>query len=169
MENRLTQFKDFVLSKLIDTEIERVENLNWQERYHLKSNIKTTIISFSFNGQGKFRFPTLAGGDNVFGSEIIEHLKSKSISFDFGIVKDLWRKNQYEILSNILKQDNLFFTQIIQTNFKDRIKLFSKENEEIDLEVDYNGDGAFSKITAKYYSNNAIWNTFINAINQIKA
>jgi hypothetical protein len=111
----------------------------------------------------------LAGGDNVFGSAIIEHLKSKSISFDFGIVKDLWRKNQYEILSNILKQDNLFFTQIIQTNFKDRIKLFSKENEEIDLEVDYNGDGAFSKITAKYYSNQALWNTFINAINQIKA
>lgn len=168
-ENRLTEFKDFVLSKLIDTEIERVENLNWQQRYHLKSNTKTTIISFSYNGQGKFRFPTLAGGDNVFGSEIIGHLKSKSISFDFGIVKDLWRKNQYEILSNVLKQDNLFFTQIIQTNFKDRIKLFSKENEEIDLEVDYNGDGAFSKITAKHYSNQAIWNTFINATNQIKA
>ena len=64
---------------------------------------------------------------------------------------------------------NVFFSQIIQTNFKDRIKLFSKENEEIDLEVDYNGDGAFSKITAKYYSNQAIWHTFINAINQIKA
>jgi len=42
-------------------------------------------------------------------------------------------------------------------------------DEELDIEVDYNGDGAFSKITAKYYSNQAIWNTFINAINQIKA
>ncbi len=168
-KNRLTEFKNFVLSKLIDTEIERVENLNWQERYHLKSNTRTTIISFSYNGQGKFRFPTLAGGDSAFGNEIIEHLKSKIISFDFGVIKDLWRKTQYEILSNLLKQDNVFFSQIIQPNFKDRIKLFSKENEEIDLEVDYNGDGAFSKITAKYYSNQAIWNTFINAINQIKA
>ena len=168
-ENRLTEFKDFVLSKLIDTEIERVENLNWQERYHLKNNTKTTIISFSYNGQGKFRFPTLSGGDTAFGNEIIEKLKSKSLSFDFGIVKDIWRKNQYEILSNILKQDNVFFSQIIQTNFKDRIKLFSTENDELDLEVDYNGDGAFSKITAKYYSNQAIWNSFINAINQIKA
>ena len=85
-----------------------------------------------------------------------------------GVIKDLWRKTQYELLLNILRQDNVFFSQIIQTKFKDRIKLFSKENEEIDLEVDYNGDGAFSKITAKYYSNQAIWITFINAINQIK-
>jgi len=168
-DNRLTEFKDFVLSKLLDTEIERVENLNWQERYHLKSNTKKTTISFSYNGQGKFRFPTLAGGDTDFGNEVIKQLKSKGTTFDFGIVKDLWRKTQYEILSQVLKQDSVFFSQIIQTNFKDRIKLFSSENEEVDLEVDYNGDGAFSKITAKYYSNQAIWITFLKAINKIKA
>ena len=111
----------------------------------------------------------MSGGDNVFGIEIIEHLKSKSISFDFGVIKNLWRKTQYEILLSVLKQENIFFSQIIQTNFKDRIKLIGKENSEIDLEVDYNGEGAFSKITAKYYSNKAIWNIFIDAINQIKA
>lgn len=167
-ENRLTEFKDFVLSKLIDTEIERVENLNWQERYHLKCNTKTTIISFSYNSQGKFKFPTLSGGDTVFGNEIIEHLKSKSVSFDFRVIKDTWRRNQYEILSNVLNQSNAFFSQIIQTNFKDRIKLFNKENEEIDLEIDYNGEGVFRKITAKYYSNSSVWVTFKNAIEQIK-
>ena len=167
-ENRLTEFKDFVLSKLMDVEIERVEQLNWQERYHLNSNSRTAIISFSYNGQGKFRFPKLSGGDNVFGNQIIEHLKSKGISFDFGIVKDIWRKTQYIILSNILSQNSVFFSQIIQTNFKDKIKLFNNNNEEIDLEVDYNGDGAFSKITAKYYSNKEIWNICISAINQIR-
>ena len=167
-ENRLTEFKDFVLSKLMDVEIERVEQLNWQERYHLNSNSRTAIISFSYNGQGKFRFPKLSGGDNVFGNQIIEHLKSKGISFDFGIVKDIWRKTQYMILSNVLSQNGVFFSQIIQTNFKDKIKLFNNNNEEIDLEVDYNGDGAFSKITAKYYSNKEIWNICISAINQIR-
>lgn len=167
-ENRLTEFKDFVLSRLMDTQVERIENLNWQERYHLRSNTKTTIISFSYNGQGKFRFPTLAGGDNTFGNEIIEHLKSKSVSFDFGVIKDLWRKIQYEILSNVLKQDNIFFSQIIQTNFKDRIKFFSKENEELDLEIDYNGNGAFSKITAKHYSNPILWENTQKAISKIK-
>lgn len=167
-ENRLTEFKNFVLSKLIDVEIERVEHLNWQERYHLKSNSKTTIISFGYNGQGKFRFPKLLGGDNVFGDKIIEHLKCRSISFDFGVIKDVWRKAQYMALSNILNDNNIFFSQIIQTNFKDKVKLFHKESGEIDLEVDYNGDCAFSKITAKYYSNQEIWNIFTNAINQIK-
>jgi hypothetical protein len=167
-ENRLTEFKDFVLSKLIGIEIEKVENLNWQERYHLKSKTKTTIISFSYNGQGKFRFPSLSGGDNALGNEIIEHLKSKSLSFDLGIIKDFWRKTQYETLSSILKQYNVFFSQVIQTNFKDRIKLFNKENEEIDLEIDYNGDGAFSKITAKYYSNPTLWEKLQEAILIIK-
>jgi hypothetical protein len=28
---------------------------------------KKTTISFSYNGQGKFRFPTLAGGDTDLG------------------------------------------------------------------------------------------------------
>ncbi|MBK7255782.1 MAG: hypothetical protein IPI04_18165, partial [Ignavibacteria bacterium] len=106
--------------------IERVENLNWQERYHLKSNTKTTIISFSYNGQGKFRFPTLSGGDTVFGNEIIEHLKSKSDSFAFGVIKDLWRKTQYEI-ANILNQNNVFFLfKLFKLISKDKIKLFSK-------------------------------------------
>lgn len=167
-ENRLTEFKNFVLSKLIDVEIERVEHLNWQERYHLKSNSKTTIISFGYNGQGKFRFPKLLGGDNVFGDKIIEHFKCRSISFDFGVIKDVWRKAQYMALSNILNDNNIFFSQIIQTNFKDKIKLFHKESGEIDLEVDYSGDCAFSKITAKYYSNQEMWNILTNAINQIK-
>lgn len=170
-ENRLTEFKDFVLSKLIaiNTEIERVENLSWQERYHLKRNSKTTIISFSYNGQGKFKFPSLTGGDTVLGNEIIEWVKSKNTSFDLCVVKDIWRKKQYESLSKLLNQNDISVSQIIQTTFKDRIKLLNKENEEVDLEIDYNGIGAFSKITAKYYSNPNIWHNFKNAIEQIKA
>jgi len=169
-ENRIKECKDFVLSKLsaTDTEIESVENLNWQERYHLKRNTKTSVISFIYNGQGKFKFPSFTGGDKALGNEIIECLKSKSTSFDFCVVKDLWRKKQYETLSNLLKQNDICFSQIIQTKFKDKIKLFRKECEEIDLEIDYNSDGAFSKITAKYYSNPIIWKLIIESITTIK-
>jgi hypothetical protein len=169
-ENRLTEFKEFVLSKLIasNTEIERVENLSWQERYHLKRNKETTIISFSYNGQGKYKYPSFTGGDTTFGNEIIEFLKSKTTSFDFCVVKDTWRKNQYETLSKHLNQKEIFFSQIVQTNFKDRIKLFGKENEEVDIEIDYNEDGAFSKITAKYYSNPIIWESIVKSITIIK-
>ena len=166
-ENRLTEFKEFVICKLVDTEIERIENLNWQERYHLKKENKRAIISFIYNGQGKFKFPTLSGGDNAFGKEIIEQLKSKNLKFDFRVIKDSWRITQYELLSNVLKQKNVFFSQIIQTNYKDKIKLFSIGNEELDIEIDYNGDGAFSKITAKYYSNVTIWDNFKKAVEEL--
>lgn len=169
-EKRLNEFKDFVLSKLIDTgtEIERIENLNWQERYYIKNNTRTTIISFKYNGRGKFGFPSLSGGDNVFGNEIIERLKSKNIFFNFAVIKDDWRKNQYKNLSDLLKQKSIFFSQIIQTNFKDKIHLYKNENE-LEIEIDYNGDGAFSKITAKYYENSIIWEDFKNAIEKIKS
>ena len=55
-----------------------------------------------------------------------------------------------------------------QTAFKDRLKLFNDSSEEIDLEIDYNGDGAFSKITAKYYSNSIIWESIVESITTIK-
>ncbi len=168
--NRLIEFKDFVLSKLIatNTEIERVENLNWQERYHLKRNTKNAIISFSYNGQGKFRFPTFTGGESAIGNEIVEYLKSKNTPFDFCTIKDNWRKNHYETLAKILKQNDIYFSQIIQTAFKDKIKLFNDSSEEIDLEIDYNGDGAFTKITARYYSNSIIWQSIVESLTTIK-
>jgi hypothetical protein len=169
-EIRLSEFKDFISNKLTDTniEIEKVENLNWQERYHLKNDAKKTIISFSYNGKGQFRFPTPSGGDSVFGSTAIEHLKSKCESFNFLKVKDIWRKIQYEFLSTLLQEYGLFFSQIIQTNFKDKIKLLNDENEEMDLEIDYNGDGAFSKIIAKYYSDVILFQSLEKAIEQIR-
>ncbi|MBK6758349.1 MAG: ATP-binding domain-containing protein [Moraxellaceae bacterium] len=44
IENCLTEFKDFVLSKLINIEIDRVESLNWQERYYLKAIQKQLLF-----------------------------------------------------------------------------------------------------------------------------
>lgn len=169
LENRLLEFKEFVSSKLKDADIEKIENLNWQERYHFTRNGKKAIISFAYNGQGQFRLPTISGGDSDLCNNIVECLKSNNYYFDYNIIKDSWRREQYETLSRILNKNNLFFCQCIQTNYKDRIKLFNKEVSEIDIEVDYNGDGAFSKITAKYYSNITLWEQIKEAILLIKS
>jgi hypothetical protein len=158
-ENRLSEFKDFVTSKLIlsQAQIERVENLNWQERYHVMKNGVKTVISFGYNGQGQFRLPTLTGGDPAFGNEIIDSLKIKNNSSVFIVVRDIWRKNQYEALGKELSNKNIFVSQIVQTSYKDKLKLYDDSERQIDIEIDYNGDGAFSRITAKYYSDQTIW------------
>ena len=51
------------------------------------------------------------------------------------------------------------FEIIIQTNYKDKIRFFSPENE-LEIELDYGGNGMVSKITAKYYSEVTIWEIF---------
>ncbi len=168
-EKKLMELKEYVSNKLAlnQSTIEKIENLNWQERYHLKNDQLSTIISFSYNGKGMFKIPTLAGGDNAYGNYVIDIIKKKTIKFDFSIIKDARRKTIYEQLSNILGNSQVLFDIIVQNNFKDKIRLYENENE-LEIEVNYTGDGAFSKITATYYSDPTIWNHFKNAIEQIK-
>ncbi|MFA6993484.1 MAG: NERD domain-containing protein [Patescibacteria group bacterium] len=169
LPERLLELKEFIVSKLIGTEIkiDRIENLNWQERYHFKKNNEIAIISLSYNGQGKFRKPTLIDGNNELGDEIIRILHNTNSHFNFDSVKPDWKKNSYESLAVILEKFGIRFTQIIQSNYNDKIKLASK-TEELDVEIDYSGSGAFTKATAKYYSNPSIWEEFKTAIEKIK-
>jgi len=81
-------------------------------------------------------------------------LKSNIKNLD--IIKEKWRKECYEILAKDLIKYNIKLVQIIQEKYKDKIK-FSNDIDELDIEIDYNGDGAFSKITATYYSKPEIW------------
>ena len=100
-------------------------------------------------------FATEKSDGNPAGCVLLENLNDISEQEMLQIAKEL---------SNVGYQ----FNQIIQTTFKDKIKIVGNDNE-LDIEIDYKIDGAFSFITAKYYSNQAIWNAFTNAINKIKA
>ena len=111
--------------------------------------------------------PTVIGGNKTSIEGLSQTFKQKRLSFDFSIIKDDWRKIQYIQLSHILDNFQIKLNLIIQTNFKDKIRLSENESE-LEIEIDYTGDGFFSNITAKYYSNISIWNNFKNAINQIK-
>ncbi len=164
---RLRELNEFVNSKIHGKpiQIERIENLNWQERYHFTKNNQTAALSFSYNRQGKFRNPNLTGGNKAVGNEIINVLTSENDTFNFDIIREKWRKLSYEDLANTLSNSNVRFVQVIQTKYKDKIKLIDEQNE-LDVEVDYNGDGAFTKITAKYYSSPNIWEIFKDSINK---
>ncbi len=163
-ELRLTELKEFVAAKLSTHTIRNVEHYNWQERYFITNgNDQEAIISFSYNGQGFFRLPTIIGGNAELSANVIETLNQKNELKTFEVVKDVWRKREYEKLKNALSVFEINFELILQTNWKDKIRFFSGESE-LEIELDYGGDGLVSFINAKYYSNEIIWDNFKKAV-----
>ena len=151
---------DFVLNQ--------IDIPGWNVRINFSNDSKQATLDFGFNLKNQFKFPKYINGDIGFSNTIIMQLSQIQDNYSLDTISDLWRKNEYTELTKELSKYDMKFCQIIQSKDRDRAKLVGN-NEELDIEIDYKGDGAFSKITAKYYSNQAIWNTFINAVNQIKA
>jgi len=186
--NGNTKTKDFLyISDNLDAEIAKKELLEiinqklnndfvlnqidipgWNVRINFSNDSKQATLDFGFNLKNQFKFPKYINGDIDFSNTIIMQLSQIQDNYSLDAISDLWRKNEYTELTKELSKYDIKFCQIIQSKDRDRAKLVGN-NEELDIEIDYNGDGAFSKITAKYYSTEEIWNTFINAINQIKA
>ncbi len=167
---RLEELKELVDNKLLLSHIiiENVNHLNYEERFFLSKNDIKSEITIGYDGKGRFKYPKYIKGDKEIANTAIELLKQKSKIFDFTVIKDLWRKEEYVQLSKMLNIKDICFESIVQTKYKDKIRLSDKENE-LDIEVDYTGDGAFSKITAKYYSNDDIWKKFIKVVENLKS
>lgn len=167
-ELRLSELKEFVTAKLSNHTIRNVEHYNWQERYFIKNGSdQEAIISFSYNGQGNFKLPSVIGGNAELSAKVIETLKQKTKLKTFEVIKDFWRKREYEKLKNALSIFKIKFELILQTNWKDKIRFFSGESE-LEIELDYDGDGMVSYITAKYYSDETIWGNFKKAVEFLK-
>jgi len=159
---RLDELKVYVTAKLavMKLKIRNIEHYDWQERYFITNeNHQEAIISISYSAKGHFSLPAVIGGDQTFSKMVIETLKTKTEMTSFDLIKDGWRKIEYEKLKTALLIVEIKFEIIIQTNYKDKIRFFSPENE-LEIELDYGGNGMVSKITAKYYSEVTIWEIF---------
>ena len=100
-EKQLTEFEEYIFSKLISAniKIEKNEHLNWQERYYVRLNTETATISFNYNGKGMFRFPTFTEVSATFKKELASTLFLRNTIYDFNNIKDGWRKKYYEKLA----------------------------------------------------------------------
>lgn len=167
-ELRLNELRDLVTTKLSNYSVRNVEHYNWQERYFVtNSENQEAIISFSYNGQGNFRLPIVMGGNVELAEKVVETLGQKFEMNSFDGINDLWRKSEYEKLRVALLPFDIKFELILQSNWKDKIRFFSSEDE-LEIEMDYDGDGRVSFITAKYYSQESIWLNFQSAVIKIK-
>lgn len=139
----------------------------WNVRVNFSNGSKDSILDFGFNGKNQFKFPLYIKGDKDFASLIQEQIKQNSKNYSFESITDEWRRKEYQELSKQTLKYGIKINQLIQTKFKDRVKFIGDESE-LDIEIDYNGDGAFSKITAKHYSNPSLWEQLQEAILTIK-
>lgn len=170
LTTRLDELREFIKGKLLNVyaAIINIEHFNWQERYTLKNNLtnKTATFTISYNAHGIFKTLNLVSTDTNLSTEILNALKNKTQLNSYSFIKDEWRKDLYEKLSLKLIESTVFIGMILQSNFKDKIRLFSNDNE-LEIEIDYKAEGLISFITAKYYSNESIWKDFQNAIDHL--
>lgn len=170
-DERLSEFEQFILNKTNSHhyKVEWQKHSQYQLLYTFEDSVsKKTVLSIYFKDNGRFNFPTIMNSNpKEFGETVLEVLKQKKPVKDFSFVKDAWRKFEYETLNHILSDYEINFEIIIQTKYKDKIRFYSHENE-LEIELDYLGDGIISFITARFYNDVSIWEDFKKAIESIK-
>ena len=170
LEERLSHFTEFMRNKInsIGYLIKRIDNLKYQLTILIEGKkAELATISVYYKDNGNFNMPTLMKTEpKEFGSEVIAKLKLRIPIQDFSFIKDAWREREYASVSKQLSKEDVFFELIIQHKYKDLVKIYS-ETDELEVEIIYDGSGMVGKVTAKYYSNPIIWESFKNSIHSI--
>ncbi|MBN8545945.1 MAG: ATP-binding domain-containing protein [Ignavibacteria bacterium] len=167
---RIEELKAFVTAKLavVKLNIKNIEHYDWQERYIITNeNNQATLLSISYTAKGLFHLQPVLGGDGNLSKIVLDALTKKSEMTSFDLIKDEWRKLEYEKLRIALFAAEIKFEAIVQFAYKDKIRFYSHASE-LEIEVDYGNDGMVRKITAKYYSDQNIWNLFKESIIKLK-
>jgi len=170
-EEKLKEFENFISGKLSDTKykIISIEHKNYQEIFNIGGENKATlVISVYYKNDGKFKPPTVIRSlPEELGEDVIKILKKNTRLRDFKFIKDKWRQSLYEDMEKELNKKEISFEMIIQTNYKDKIKLF-RNKDELDIEVDYTKTGLVNSLTAKYFSHISLWEDFKETIQNYK-
>ena len=135
--------------------------------YFSKGNEKAIVV-FYYNSQGIFKKPSLVKSNSIANNlenEIIQLLIENNTPFSFDVIENSYIRSSYQLLSENLRKYDIKFKQITQTSYKDKI-IFSSKNDELDIEIDYNGNNEFTNIIAKYYSNPLLWENLIKSIKE---
>jgi len=131
----LLQLYQFVSNKLEhkSISIKSINHPHYQEIYELEDdNNQTAKVSIYYNKKGHVKKPTLMKAEpKQFGSEVIEVLTRDTEVLDFSFISDDWRKKAYEDIYISLKGDEYQISHIIQTRYKDTIKITQNDSSMI--------------------------------------
>ena len=161
----LLQLYQFVSNKLEHggIHVKSISHPNYQEIYELEgSNKQTAKVSIYYNKKGHVKVPTLMKAEpNQFGVDVIEVLTRDAGLIDFCFISDDWRKRAYENIYSSLKGDEYQIAHIIQTPYKDTIKITQNDSSMIS-DMYFDGDGFFTSIICTYRSSD-----FKNILNKL--
>lgn len=170
-KSSLLQLHQYIEGKLASNKISisSINHPNYQELYELNgSSGETATISIYYNKKGQFKMPSLMKSQpKEFGEELLSILKADNTIDDFGFIKDDWRASAYIQLNETLKEKDLTISYIIQAPYKDTVQLIRSGNK-LTVDLHYDGDGFFSKISALSSTETSLWNDFQTIINKLK-
>jgi hypothetical protein len=159
----LLQLHQFINNKLEHKgiSIKSINHPNYQEIYELEDDNKETAkVSIYYNKKGHVKFPTLMKAEpKQFGVAVMEALMKDAGIIDFDFISDDWRRRAYTDIYSSLKVDGYRIAHIIQTPYKDTIKI-TRNNSSLIVDMHYDGDGFFSSIISTYYSDIIVWDYY---------
>lgn len=170
-KSSLLQLHQFVEGKLTSKKISinSINHPNYQELYELKGNSgETATISIYYNKKGQFKMPSLTKSQpKEFGKELLNILKADNAIDDFSFIKDNWRVSAFSQLNEILNENDITISYIIQAPYKDTAQLIRSGNK-LTVDLYYDGDGFFSTISAFSSNETSLWTDFQTIINKLK-
>lgn len=167
LQSILLQLYQLVNNKLeqVGIHIKSISHSNYQEIYELQGkNKQMAKVSFYYDNKSHVKTPTLIKAEpKQFGIDVIETLTSGAGIIEFDFISDDWRKMMYENIYQSLKNNGYQIAHIIQTQYKDTIKVVQNDSSLI-VDMHYDGDGFFTKIICTYRNSENIWNDFKNIL-----
>ena len=168
-ENRvlIVELYKIVESKLHSSNlyIKTIEHPNYQQVYTFADGSNDVKIRFYYDRKLCVKSPSIQSGQNEELNKLAMDLLTKNHTLnDFSIIKDAWRRYFYEFINTQLCLKGLYVQSIVQNRYKDFVSISSDNEDSLRFEVNYNGDGFFTSVTAKHYSNKGLWNQLVEII-----
>lgn len=145
--------------------IKSIEHPNYQQVYTLSDGSNEVKIRFYYDKKLQVKPPSIQSGQNEnFNKLALDILIRNRKLNDFSIIKDSWRRDFYEFLNEKLSNKGLYIQSIVQNPYKDFVSISSENDNSLDFDVNYNGDGFFTSILAKQYSNKILWSQLAEVV-----
>ena len=166
-------YKIFLKNKIVIDKVEH--NLNgYYVRYYLNKSDKKAALNFIFDGQYKFKKPTIvkkATNDDKFANDCLDYICNDNYEYDLNnlinSVKNDFIRRFIIYLSSKIQNRNIKILLIEHLNYTERI-VFRKNNNLCILDFNYNDDGFITTVRPIKTNSNEIVKEIKIVVNDLK-